>query len=102
MPVLTVLVPLLGLAGWELLQRHRFSAEADRLQVALQRFADSATFPGEDGKPLPTASGRTSLPFFKVNTSGVEDWRVRERTWTITAVFADKQGRWFPLRAELL
>lgn len=100
-PVLTVMVPLLGLAGWELLQRHRFTAEADRLQAALQRFADSATYPGEDGKPLPTASGRTSLPYFKVVAGGREDWRERERTWRVVAVFVNPQGQWLRHRAEL-
>jgi hypothetical protein len=99
-PVLSVMIPVLGLVGWELLQRHRFTVEADRLQAALERFADTAAFPGEDGKPLPTASGRSSLPYFNVATSQEEDWRVRERIWTVSAVFADPQGWWHPLRAE--
>jgi len=101
-PVLAVIVPLLGLAGWELLQRHRFTAEADRLQAALRRFADSTSFPGEDGKPLPTASGRTSPPYFKLQGTVMETWRTRERTWTVGAVFVDRQGRWHPVRADLL
>ena len=101
LPILILLMPLLALGGWELLQRHRFTAEAERLDVAIRGFAASAAYPGEDGKPLPTASGRSSFPFFAVQTSSQTDWTTRLQVWSAGAVFLDSGGQWYPVRVEI-
>src|SRR5690348_8239009 len=94
LPILILLFPALGCLGWEFLQRYRFRSEAERLDSALRAFQARAVYIGEEGRPLPLASGRSSPPYFKLEPESVDGWSYRYRSWTLKAVFVDSLGHW--------
>jgi hypothetical protein len=98
---LIVLFPALGGLGWEGLQRYRFRTQAERLDAAIRAFQARAVFIGEEGRPLPQASGRAIPPYFKLQTETVEAWNFHYRAWTLKAVFVDPKGLWHPLRVDI-
>lgn len=96
LPLLLVGLPLAGLGGHEALQRHRFNSQGQRLDDVLRAFAATASIPGLDGKPLPTASGRKAFPYFSLATSPQRTWEYRAQYWTLGATFVDEKSRWHP------
>jgi hypothetical protein len=101
LPIVIVLFPVLGIGGWELLQRYRFKSGSERLDAAVRGFQARAVYIGEEGKPLPLASGRVSPPYFKLQTEALEGWYYRYRSWILNAVFVDSKGLWHPLRVDI-
>jgi hypothetical protein len=100
--VMVLLAPLAGIVVWEVLQRHRFTAEAERVDAVLEKFQMHACVVGKDGNPLPTASGRTDFPylvFTRVNAS--DSWDLRDRRWMLGADFVDEDGCWHAFRVNV-
>jgi hypothetical protein len=92
--VAVLLAPIAGLGVWEALQRHRFTAEEERLAAALEKFQMHACVVGKEGNPLPTASGRTTFPYMVFTRVGATDsWDMRERLWMLGADFVDADYR---------
>jgi hypothetical protein len=100
--VMVLLAPLAGIVVWEVLQRHRFTSESERLVAALASFQWQAAVAGKDGNPLPTASGRTDFPYLAFSLIGSTDsWDVQERIWIVGADFVDADGRWHSFRVDV-
>lgn len=99
---LLLTVPLATGGIWEALQRHRFNAQVDRIDAALEAFRAKAVALGRDGKPLYTASGRSGLPYVVIGRTGDDSWDRKERYWTLGADFVDARGRWLPFKIEVV
>jgi hypothetical protein len=105
--ILIALALVLGGLGWEFLQRSRFRTETQRLDAAVRAFQARAVLIGDDGKPLPLESGRTSLPLFKLVTGTYQPesdfhplWTLQSSlcpTWTLNEVFLDPQSLSHPV-----
>jgi hypothetical protein len=110
--ILIVLALVLGGLAWEFLQRSRFRTESERLDAVVRAFQARAVLIGDDGKPLPLESGRTSLPYFELETGVLEAesashalWSLQSSaspTWTLNAVFVDAKSLQYPVSVMIV
>ncbi len=100
--MVALIAPAVGIGFWELLQRHRFDGDAQRIQAALEAFQSRAVVLGKDGQPLPTASGRKAVPYVAMIFERYDSWEWRSRWWIVGADFVDENGRWLGFRVEIV
>jgi hypothetical protein len=99
--ILVLMLPFICLGGWELLQRHRFRRETERLDAALESFRSQAVWSADKGRTLLPAGATPNARSLRLETASDEEWRFQYHRWTLAGVFADSEGRWYPARVDI-